>query len=148
EAAGRVPRVRRRLDRAVARPDGPSFRRPGIQRQRPQDAAERNLPKELLDLVRAGRREPQGARRLYRPAQDHVGDRLPASRRLLPRRAGDGAEDARRNVDRNPPPGDGRRCDGFLRTSLRRGQMTRTYNVVDADGHILEPLNLWTDYIE
>ena len=26
--------------------------------------------------------------------------------------------------------------------------MARTYNVVDADGHILEPLNLWTDYIE
>jgi uncharacterized protein len=26
--------------------------------------------------------------------------------------------------------------------------MMRTYNVVDADGHILEPLNLWTDYIE
>jgi predicted TIM-barrel fold metal-dependent hydrolase len=26
--------------------------------------------------------------------------------------------------------------------------MTREYNVVDADGHILEPLNLWTDYIE
>jgi uncharacterized protein len=26
--------------------------------------------------------------------------------------------------------------------------MARTYNVVDADGHILEPLNLWLDYIE
>ena len=26
--------------------------------------------------------------------------------------------------------------------------MTRAYNVIDADGHILEPLNLWTDYIE
>ena len=26
--------------------------------------------------------------------------------------------------------------------------MTRAYNVVDADGHILEPLNLWDDYIE
>jgi len=26
--------------------------------------------------------------------------------------------------------------------------MTRTYNVIDADGHILEPLNLWTDYID
>jgi hypothetical protein len=26
--------------------------------------------------------------------------------------------------------------------------MTRTYNVVDADGHILEPLNLWDDYID
>ena len=26
--------------------------------------------------------------------------------------------------------------------------MTRTYNVVDADGHILEPLTLWDDYID
>jgi uncharacterized protein len=26
--------------------------------------------------------------------------------------------------------------------------MARTYNVVDADVHILEPLNLWTDYID
>src|SRR4029078_9509721 len=26
--------------------------------------------------------------------------------------------------------------------------MPRAYNVIDADGHILEPLNLWTDYIE
>jgi len=26
--------------------------------------------------------------------------------------------------------------------------MARSYNVVDADGHILEPLNLWTDYID
>ena len=26
--------------------------------------------------------------------------------------------------------------------------MTRTYNVVDADGHILEPLDLWTNYID
>ena len=26
--------------------------------------------------------------------------------------------------------------------------MTRAYNVVDADGHILEPLDLWTNYID
>ena len=26
--------------------------------------------------------------------------------------------------------------------------MARQYNVIDADGHILEPLNLWADYIE
>src|ERR1041385_2002885 len=26
--------------------------------------------------------------------------------------------------------------------------MTRAYNVVDADGHILEPLNLWDEYID
>ena len=26
--------------------------------------------------------------------------------------------------------------------------MTRAYNVVDADGHILEPLDLWDDYID
>jgi len=26
--------------------------------------------------------------------------------------------------------------------------MTRAYNVVDADGHILEPLDLWDPYID
>lgn len=26
--------------------------------------------------------------------------------------------------------------------------MTRAYNVVDADGHILEPLDLWDNYME
>ena len=39
ETARRLPRIGRRLDRAVARPDGPAFRRSGLQRQRPQDAA-------------------------------------------------------------------------------------------------------------
>jgi hypothetical protein len=29
-----------------------------------------------------------------------------------------------------------------------RRAMTRTYNVIDADGHILEPLSLWTDYMD
>ena len=26
--------------------------------------------------------------------------------------------------------------------------MTRAYNVIDADGHILEPLDLWDHYID
>ena len=26
--------------------------------------------------------------------------------------------------------------------------MTRPYNVIDADGHILEPLTLWNDYMD
>src|SRR5688572_22999663 len=26
--------------------------------------------------------------------------------------------------------------------------MSRSYNIVDADGHILEPLDLWTRYID
>ena len=26
--------------------------------------------------------------------------------------------------------------------------MTRAYNVVDADGHILEPLDLWEKYMD
>ena len=26
--------------------------------------------------------------------------------------------------------------------------MARAYNVVDADGHILEPLDLWDNYID
>src|SRR3954469_14096894 len=36
-----------------------------------------------------------------------------------------------------------------IRIKRRRGSlMTRAYNVVDADGHILEPLDLWDKYIE
>lgn len=26
--------------------------------------------------------------------------------------------------------------------------MSRAYNVVDADGHILEPISLWQDYMD
>ena len=26
--------------------------------------------------------------------------------------------------------------------------MGRTYNVIDSDGHILEPLTLWNDYMD
>jgi hypothetical protein len=26
--------------------------------------------------------------------------------------------------------------------------MTRPYEVIDADGHVLEPANLWLDYME
>ena len=26
--------------------------------------------------------------------------------------------------------------------------MSRAYNVIDADGHILEPLELWADYMD
>ena len=58
----RFPRVRigfmetrRRLDRAVARPHGPPLRRQGLQRLGALDAAERAVPAQLLDLVRARR---------------------------------------------------------------------------------------------
>ena len=51
----RLSRIGRRLDRAVARPHGPAFRRPGLQRFRSDDAPERAVPAQLLDLVRAGR---------------------------------------------------------------------------------------------
>jgi len=30
----------------------------------------------------------------------------------------------------------------------RRSAMTRTYKVIDADGHILEPLDLWDRYMD
>ena len=78
--ARRVSRVGRRLDRAVARPHGPALRRPGLQRVRAEDEAERAVPAQLLDLVRAGRKQHRGAGRLYRAAQDHVGHRLSALR--------------------------------------------------------------------
>ena len=55
EIAHRLHGVGRRLDRPLARPHGPPFRRPGLQRFRADDAAERSVPAQLLDLVRAGR---------------------------------------------------------------------------------------------
>ena len=86
----RLPGVGRRLGRALARPYGSALRRPGLQRFRPEDPTQRIVPAQLLDLVRAGRGEPKGVGRLYRPAPDHVGNGLPAPRRLLPRRTEDG----------------------------------------------------------
>src|SRR5215831_1605219 len=40
--------------------------------------------------------------------------------------------------------------DSVRRIDLRFGgtPMARAYNVVDADGHILEPLDLWDKYID
>jgi hypothetical protein len=49
----------------------------------------------------------------------------------------------RRLVALQPPRYYGRECN--LREEMA---MTRAYNVVDATGHILEPLNLWDDYID
>src|SRR5215204_5646231 len=34
------------------------------------------------------------------------------------------------------------------RIPLRRDLMSRVYNVIDADGHILEPLDLWDNYMD
>ena len=47
-----------------------------VQRFRPEDPAERSVPAQLLDLLRAGRGLDQRAGGVYRPAQDPVGDRL------------------------------------------------------------------------
>ena len=74
------------LDRMDRHFDDQGFNDSGL-KTRP----ERTVPAQLLDLVRAGRGQPQGARRLCRAAQDHVGDRLPAPGRVLPRRARHGA---------------------------------------------------------
>src|SRR5204862_7989284 len=57
------------------------------QRLRLVDAAERAVPAQLLDLVRAGRAKPERARGLHRPLEDPLGDRLSASGWLLPGRA-------------------------------------------------------------
>ena len=122
----RHPRLRvgflefgRRLDRALARPDGPAFRRQGLQRNRPVDAAERVVPPQLLDLVRAGGKQHRGAGRLYRPEQDHVGDRLSAPGRFLPRRAADGPRSAREAVARSAARRARRRRAVVLRHELR-----------------------------
>jgi predicted TIM-barrel fold metal-dependent hydrolase len=60
----------------------------------PHHAAERHLPAKLLDLVRAGRGLARRARRLYRPAQDPVGDRLPHRDGFFPGAPGHGAQSA------------------------------------------------------
>src|SRR5436190_724064 len=61
-------------------------------------------PAQLLDLLRAGRGQPQSARRIYRAQQDPVGDRLPAPRRLLPRRPTDDQGPPGGRLSRGPAP--------------------------------------------
>ena len=124
----RHPRLRvgflefgRRLDGAMARSDGPPFRRPGFQRNRPDDAAERPVPAQLLDFIRAGRKQHRRAGGLYRTAQDHVGDRLPAPGWILPRRAADGPRSHRAIVPRSEAPDPGWRCAWLLRRQLTAG---------------------------
>ena len=103
----------------LARPHGPPFRRPGLQRFRPDDAAERAVPAQLLDLVRAGREHACSALADYigphkilwatdYPHPDGFFPGAPAMVRKLHRGrvAGDGQ------------PGDGRRREGVLRAAL------------------------------
>src|SRR5262249_21138506 len=55
----------------------------------------------------------------------------------------------RGRVSTTPPgrvtPRSGRRTPGPRR---RRSAMGRTYHVIDADGHVLEPLDLWDTYMD
>ena len=101
------------LDRMDRHFDDQGFNDSGL-KTRP----ERIVPAQLLDLVRAGRGQPQSAGGLYRPQQDHVGDRLPASRRLLPWRPGHGARAAERHLARDNARRARRRRDGLLRPEL------------------------------
>ena len=101
------------LDRMDRHFDDQGFNDSGL-KTRPSEI----FQQQLLDFVRAGRGQPQRARRLCRPAQDHVGDRLSAPGRVLPRRAEDGAGQDRGAVARDQAPGDGRRGDGVLRPQL------------------------------
>src|SRR5213075_3032908 len=41
-------------------------------------------------------------------------------------------------------------CASMAQPGFRDGgtPMSRTYNVIDADGHILEPLDLWAKYMD
>src|SRR6202040_2163243 len=101
-----------------ARPHGPPFRRSGLQRFRAEEPAERPLPAQLLDLLRAGRGQPQSARRIHRAKQDPVGDRLPAPRRVLPRRTPDDQGPTGGRVPRGSASGDGGGRNGLLRPEL------------------------------
>ena len=80
----------RALDRARARPEIEFIRLSSY-----GTAKESSRQVQLLDLVRAGRGKHRRAGRLYRPTQDHVGDRLSASGRLLPGSAADDPGPAR-----------------------------------------------------
>jgi len=96
------------------------FRRPGLQRYRAEDCGRANsfrrncwISFEPVEnsIARAGR--------LYRPAQDHVGDRLSASGRPSSRGAPDMIRDPTRAVvRRGEAPGVGRRRDGVLRVAV------------------------------
>src|SRR5207249_7080360 len=46
------------------------------------------------------------------------------------------------------PPGPAAVVSIAIRLSSEGLPMTRTYNVIDADGHILEPLDLWDKYMD
>ena len=59
--------------------------------------------------------------RLYRPAQDHVGDRLSALGRLPPSGAADDPRTPRAAITRDKASGDDRGRDGVLRPALRPG---------------------------
>ena len=89
---------------------------------RPQNASQRFVQAQLLDLVRAGRGQPFRLGRLYRAAQDHVGDRLSALRRLLPGGAADDRRTNRAPVSRGEASGIGRGSHGMLRPALTTGQ--------------------------
>src|SRR5207245_7015743 len=69
---------------------------------------------QLLDVVLAGAGQPQGARPIYRSAQEPMGDRLSAPWRLLSRGAGDDRRAPRGGGARRQAPGAGRRRHGVL----------------------------------
>jgi hypothetical protein len=90
----------------------------GFNDSAPKTRPSRAVSAQLLDLVRAGRGKHRRAGRLYRPAQDHVGDRLSASGRLLPGRAADDLRTNRSSVSRGEASGIGWRRDGVLQPAL------------------------------
>ena len=105
--------IARWLDRMDRHFDDKGFNDSGL-KTRPSEMFKRNCwiafePVEHC-LKRAGR--------LCRPEQDPVGDRLSASRRLLPWRTGDGAEADRRHARHDDRPGDVRRRQRILRAAL------------------------------
>ena len=100
------------------RPHGPALRRPGLQRVRAEDEAERAVPAQLLDLVRAGREQHRRAGRLHRAAQDPLGHRLSALGRLLPGRAADARRADRIALAGGEAPGACWRRPGILRPRL------------------------------
>src|SRR5215204_111052 len=95
------------------------------------------------------------AQQLLRRVDDNVPEPLDAARpqrkrvhlRALPSRSRRGPFDILNDIQARAALAAALGCR-IRRFTSWRTLMTRAYNVVDADGHILEPLDLWDNYMD
>src|SRR5439155_7673442 len=137
-------RGRHRLDPVVSRRHGRGVPQASLLGAAEAVApAQRVLPRALLGLVPGGSRGPRAGRADGPRRSFHVGQRLPASRGYVATfRRGHRAH-------HGPSLGDG----AGERARPERGALLRLrgagadMNVVDADGHVLEPADTWLKYL-